>query len=345
MGFQAGLQVDYLSRAECGSARRADVLGVATFNTTPAALFAADVPVAEIGIPILGASANVCEVWWTERHVESGQRAGVRYRRDDNVLFGCITLPETAVTPLVAGVNRSALYAATEQAYGEIFAMLDAVGFEHLLRVWNYLPQINVDTHGAERYRQFNSARREAFIACGRDVTDSVPAACTLGSETGSPLVIYFLASRAAPTLIENPRQISAYSYPPQYGPRPAFSRASVLHEAAGTRLFVSGTASIVGHHTVHAGDVAAQTREALVNIDALLTEVNRVAGATRLSLGTLAYKVYMRNSTDLPIIQAQLRSALGSSARVVYLKADICRRDLLVEIEATGSHSFDADA
>jgi chorismate lyase / 3-hydroxybenzoate synthase len=162
---------------------------------------------------------------------------------------------------------------------------------------------------------------------------------------TGSPLVIYFLASRAAPTLIENPRQISAYDYPPQHGPRPAFSRASVLHEAAGAMLFVSGTASIIGHRTVHVGDAAAQTRESLANIDALLAEANRVAGTARLSLGTLAYKVYIRNSADLPIVQAQLRSALGSPARVVYLRADICRQDLLVEIEATGSHSFHVDA
>ena len=261
MGFRTGLQVDYLSRAECGSARWAGVLGVATFDATHAALLAADVPVAEIGIPILGASAKVCEVWRTERHVESGQRARVRYRRDDNVLFGCITLPETDFTPPVAGANRSALCAATEQAYREIFAVLNAVGFEHLLRVWNYLPQINVDTHGTERYRQFNSARRGAFIACGRDVTDSRPATCALGSETGSPVVIYFLASRAAPTLIANPRQISAYGYPPQCGPRPAFSRASVLHEAAGAMLFVSGTGSIIGHRTVHVGDAAARTR------------------------------------------------------------------------------------
>jgi enamine deaminase RidA (YjgF/YER057c/UK114 family) len=157
--------------------------------------------------------------------------------------------------------------------------------------------------------------------------------------------VIYFLASRAAPTAIENPRQISAYHYPPQYGPQPAFSRASVLHQAAGAMLFISGTASIVGHQTIHVGDAGAQTRETLANIEALLSEANRVAGAASFALGTLAYKVYVRHATDLGAVEAQLRSAVGSSARVVYLKADICRQDLLVEIEATGSPSLDGDA
>src|SRR5207248_225872 len=91
-------------------------------------------------------------------------------------------------------------------------------------------------------------------------------------------------------------------------------------------------------HETVHGGDAAAQTRESLANIEALLGEANRVAGAAQFTLQDLACKVYVRRPADLPLIQAQLRSRLGSTARVLYLKADICRQDLLVEIEATGA-------
>ena len=232
--------------------------------------------------------------------------------------------------------DSSALQAATGEAYREIFSVLDSVGYGHLLRVWNYLPEINADALGMERYWHFNKARREALLACGRAVSGNVPAACALGSAVGSPLVIYFLASKSAPLAIENPRQASAYQYPPKYGPRPVFARASVLTEASATMLFISGTASIVGHETFHVGDAAAQTRESLVNIEALLGEANRIAGAARFALGSLAYKVYVRHSSDLPVIQAQM-SAAADSARVVYLRADICRQDLLVEIEATG--------
>jgi chorismate lyase/3-hydroxybenzoate synthase len=337
MALEAGLQVDYLPLAGQGPARWDGVLGVATFDgIAPSALTANEIPVADIRTPLLGASGTVCEIWRTRQRVESGQRERVRYRHGDEILFGCISLPEAGQQPTEDG-NPSALQAATEQAYREIFATLDTLAYPHLLRIWNYLPQINVDTHGTERYRQFNSARRNALVASGRDVAGNVPAACALGSATGSPLVIYFLASREAPTVIENPRQMSAYDYPAQYGPRPAFSRASVLHETSGAILFVSGTASIVGHRTVHAGDAAAQTRETLVNIEALLGEANRVSGAPRFDLETLAYKVYVRNSTDLPLIQSQLRATLGPRARAVYLRADICRQDLLVEIEAIG--------
>ena len=101
-----------------------------------------------------------------------------------------------------------------------------------------------------------------------------------LGSPAGSPLSIYFLAARRPPKMIENPRQTSAYHYPPKFGRHsPIFSRACVWGESGGGRLFVSGTASIVGHETIHRGDVIAQTRETMVNIGALLEEANRIVG------------------------------------------------------------------
>jgi chorismate lyase / 3-hydroxybenzoate synthase len=332
MALAAGLQVDYIPLAARASARWDGVLGVATFDSNPV-FTAEDIPVAQIRTPVLGSSGEVCEVWRTRQRVESGQLSRVQYRRGDDILFGCICLPEIERE----NSTTSALHAATEQAYREIFATLDELAYPHLLRVWNYLPQINVDTYGTERYQQFNSARRTALLALGQKTTGNVPAACALGSVPGSLLVIYFLASREPPVAIENPRQVSAYEYPPQYGPKPAFSRASILRDASGDLLFISGTASIVGHETVHAGDVVAQTKEILVNIEALLSEANRVSTSSRFAMETLAYKVYVRNSTDLPLIQSQLETALGSAIQAIYLQADICRADLLVEIEAIG--------
>jgi enamine deaminase RidA (YjgF/YER057c/UK114 family) len=297
---------------------------------------------------VLASSGDVCEIWQTHQPVTSGQHARVRYRRSETVLFGCISVPETAVAGHSGAAPPdalpSSLTVATELAYREIFAALDALAYPYLLKISNYLPQINLDTHGLERYRQFNRARRDALAACGRDMTRNVPAACALGSEARSPLVIYFLASREAPTLVENPRQVSAYDYPPRYGPKPAFSRASVLHERSGSTLFISGTASIVGHQTMHAGDVTAQVRETLANIAALLDEARRAPGAPRFNLETLAYKVYVRNAADLALVQSQLHAALGADAQVLYLRADICRQDLLVEIEATGRHTVGVD-
>jgi chorismate lyase / 3-hydroxybenzoate synthase len=336
MALEGSLQVDYLPLAGQSSARCEDVLGVAAFDAGNLQASAStrapgDIPFAAIRMPVLGcwppasgASGEVCEIWRTRQPLESGQRSRLKYRRSEQLLFGCISLPESA-----------GLQAATTQAYREIFTTLNELGYSHLLRIWNYLPQINADMDGSERYWQFNTARRNALLASGRDTAGNVPAACALGSVNDSPLVVYFLASRIAPSLIENPRQISAYEYPPQYGPKPAFSRASLLRQTSGAILFISGTASIVGHQTMHTGDVAAQTRETLVNIEALLGAAKSTG--SRFRLETLAYKVYVRNSADLPLIQSQLRGALGPGAAVIYLQADIYRRDLLVEVEAMG--------
>jgi chorismate lyase / 3-hydroxybenzoate synthase len=346
MGSRTGLHLDYLSLAEFEAARWAGVMGVATFDGPRLERRAADVPVAEVNTPVLGNAGALCEVWRTQQALESGVRGSVRYARTADMLFGCIAVPEKPETSASSwaspsgsahGEQRTPLYLATERAYREILATLDALGYLHLIRVWNYVPEINRDTHGSERYRQFNSGRQAALLANGRPVTGNVSAACALGAAVGSPLVVYFLASRSAPTFIENPRQMSAYNYPPQYGARsPAFSRAAVLHEPDGMTLFISGTASIVGHRTVHAGDTAAQTRETLTNIEALLAEANRVTGSEEFTLETLACKVYVRCPSDLPVVQAELRAALGAAACAVYLQADICRRDLSVEIEAT---------
>src|SRR4029077_493093 len=118
-------------------ARWDGVLGVVTFDEPPSALNGTDVPVAEIRTPVLEGNSDICEIWRTARRVESGQRARVRYRRDENVLFGCIEVPE--IDSPVDG-NRTALHAATEEAYREIFSVLDAAGYGNLLRVWNYMP-------------------------------------------------------------------------------------------------------------------------------------------------------------------------------------------------------------
>jgi enamine deaminase RidA (YjgF/YER057c/UK114 family) len=316
----------------------AGVLGIVGFENVPT-IAAVQAPVTASMTPALGGPDGLCEVW----RVVGGRDAAlstalhrhgrVDYRCSDELLFGSVLIDEDDL-----GEGAVALLRATTLAYEDIFAVLEETRHPHLIRVWNTLPEINRETDGDERYRHFNSARQRAFRNSGRSTVGTVPAASALGSPTGSPVSIYFLAARAAPTMIENPRQTSAYHYPPKFGTHsPVFSRACVLNECAGTTLFVSGTASIVGHETLHHGDVSAQTRETLANIDALLEEANRVVGARRYSLDMLKFKVYVRHPTDLPLIDKALSNTLRGPASIVYLRADVCREDLLVEIEATG--------
>ncbi|WP_245549226.1 hypothetical protein [Noviherbaspirillum massiliense] len=306
-----------------------------------------NLPFAQVLMPALdlnGEVGSACEVWSGKGSFTYGLRKGVRYGHNDEILFGAIQLDDAQFdNASVRAAGKTPLQQASETAYLEIFGLLDALQFPHILRFWNYIANITGESHGLERYRQFNMGRQDGFLASGRKVMGSVPAASAVGYEQG-PLTIYFLAGRGeAPVAIENPRQVSAYKYPQEYGPRsPTFSRASVARLGDDNVLFLSGTASIVGHRSMHVGDVLAQTRETLANITAMVGEANRVAPDAEFSLGDLCYKVYVRHPKDVPAIHGELRRALGESARLMFLKADICRQDLLVEVEATAGHPLE---
>lgn len=274
-----------------------------------------------------------------------GRHDCVRFVRNDTVLFGVIELVEAPLNedrtrPGVQPASAAPLLpveAATRQAYDALFACVAAQGFPYLARIWNFIPDIIGEQAGEERYRLFNIARQAAFAAAGRTVTGDVPAATGIGLDAKT-LQIYFIASRVRPIPIENPRQVSAFHYPSQYGRKsPTFARAVVLPIEPAPVLLISGTASIVGHETVHPGDVEAQTHETLANLSALVAAANQQTGKAAFSLDRLAYRVYIRRANDFAAVRAIVETSLSAAPRQE-VRADICRPDLLVEIEASGA-------
>lgn len=352
----AVLSSQHLSLAELGQlseARERHVLGAVCYFTAPPikpAVSRIDAPLIRVAMPPLAEMKSeppdhvdtmaapadpVCDVWFSGSALEQGQRGDIRYRHNDSALFGVIELAERAPE---TGSASTPLQHTTERAYRQIFELLEALKFPYLFRLWNYMADINGQSHDLERYRQFNLGRQDAFIACQRDVVGNVPAACALGSVSG-PLTIAFLAGRKSPLAIENPRQISAFAYPDNYGPRsPTFARASLVRLGSDAVLFVSGTASIVGHRTVHPGDVQAQTRETLTNIEAIVQVANQQVNKPLFSLSRLLYRVYVRHSADLAAIRDVMQERMGPQFSAVFLQADVCRHDLLVEMEASAS-------
>ncbi|MDQ0940760.1 3-deoxy-7-phosphoheptulonate synthase [Streptomyces sp. V1I1] len=170
-------------------------------------------------------------------------------------------------------------------------------------------------------------------------ITGDMPAATVIGSHGGG-IVLYFLASRTGTQVnIDNPRQVPPYHYPSRYGPKaPNFARATYLaQDSGGEQIYVSGTAGILGHRTMHADDVESQCRLALEN-------VAHVIGARNLSVHDIEpgstlddlrnIKVYVRRQADIARVQRICREAFSPSADMVFLHADICRSDLLVELE-----------
>jgi chorismate lyase/3-hydroxybenzoate synthase len=235
--------------------------------------------------PLAGAPA--CETWSADGPVTQGRADGFGFARSDAVLFGQLSFD---------GPDFSG---AVQDAYARLVAFCAQQGYPHLLRCWNYFGDIHGGTGDAERYRQFCVGRHRA-LATTQGFEQRLPAATVIGSPAPGALV-YFFAAREAGLQVENPRQVPAFKYPRSYAPLPpSFSRALLKRWGDEEQLFVSGTASVVGHESHHPDNTAAQLKETLANLRALL----KAAGADT-PWRPLGMKAYLRRDGDLGVVRA----------------------------------------
>lgn len=269
------------------------------------------------------------EVWTSDLPVTYGQQADIQFSLNDEFLFGVVTDP--------IDVNSLQFEDRVKKIYDAIFAFVESKRYPHLLRIWNYFPTVNSEFDGLENYQRFCRARSLAFQDHYDNFVDHLPSASAVGT-LGGALVVYFIAARSAGLHRENPRQLSAYSYPPQYGPRsPSFARATLKRSGALETFFISGTASIVGHVSLHPENVAAQVDEALNNVEALIDSTHRDQATRFRGMQDLDnLKVYIRHPADLAAVREVVQRRMRPNADVLYLQGDICRAELLVEVEAT---------
>ncbi|MCP5424129.1 MAG: hypothetical protein H6970_03570 [Gammaproteobacteria bacterium] len=279
-----------------------------------------------IGLPEAeGAKVHALEVWRSHKPVTYDYVDGITLARNEDMLFARLLLEESRYTDLDA---------ATFDAYQRIGRLTRNLNYPHMLRTWNYFPGINDPQNGLERYRAFSQGRYRALVNVNPEFETTLPAACAIGTRAPG-LLIYFLAAKTPGIQIENPRQVSAFRYPPQYGPRsPSFSRAVLKRWTGASHLFISGTASIVGHVSRHPRDPLAQLDETLANLEALLNHANRFLQA---SIRLASIKLYLRPDLRAADVQQRLDERLGRDLPRLLLTGDICRDDLLLEIEGLG--------
>lgn len=270
------------------------------------------------------------EVWRVSGPVEHGEQQDLRWASDGQLQFGVLELeePDAGILPT------------SEELYRRLSSFWRQSHYPHLLRIWNYFSDITAGEGDAERYRQFCVGRVRGL---GELDLASLPAATAIGGrERRRVLQVYWLSAREPGTPLENPRQVSAYRYPREYGPQsPSFARALLPQSAPQLPLFLSGTAAIVGHASQHADSLKAQLDETLTNLDSMI-------GAARLLRpelpphfnGSSRLKVYVRDGVDADEVAAQLSARLGADVPWLMVQADVCRRELRVEIE--GMHGLD---
>jgi chorismate lyase/3-hydroxybenzoate synthase len=296
-----------------------DILGAVAFGD---AAGIGDARLLHVRLALPG-GGGVVELWRGTGPVEQGAEGPIRYAHDGTLLFGILELDER---------QYDGIQAAAQAAYEAIEDFHRRRDQKHLLRMWNYIGDINRGSGDEERYKQFCLGRSRGF---GNVPERAFPAATAVGRRDGLPLLqLCWLAGRQAGQPVENPRQIEAYHYPRQYGPAPpSFCRAI---NVAGGQLMVSGTASIVGSDSVHGGDLRAQLDETALNLRRVLEAAAadaRAPARAALPPGTII-KAYFRDRAAAPLAAARLEEILGGNVRVLALEADICRSELLVEIE-----------
>lgn len=154
-------------------------------------------------------------------------------------------------------------------------------------------------------------------------------------------MVVHCLACGQSGQAVENPRQVPALRYSPRYGPLPpCFSRGTIVtHPITGQRaLLVAGTASILGERTVHASDLGRQMDQTLANLRALLAAAEGTFDKHSAETGErwrfTDIRAYHTRRRDAVTIERFLGQALGQEVKVQMVLADLCRKDLLVEIE-----------
>ncbi|MGA2253606.1 MAG: dioxygenase [Thermoguttaceae bacterium] len=224
------------------------------------------------------------------------------------------------------------------------------VRFDQVIRTWFYLGGIVENDGPLQRYKELNRARSDFFqdihFLNGRAPAGHsgrvYPSSTGIGT-SGRGIILSAIAlvsdrSDIQAVPLENPRQTAAYDYATSYSPHsPKFSRAMVLSCGTYTTIFISGTASITHSQTRHPGDPVKQTEETLDNIAALIAEENLARhrlpglGTTLASLGFA--RVYIKRPDDYTAVRATCEKRLGMLP-TIYAIADICRPELLVEIE-----------
>lgn len=315
----ASLAVDYV---DAGSVEpgQPGVLAVIGFGSDGAA----DDP-RRLLVPLQQHGPARDEVWRVTGPVRCGRGHGLAWSEDDTLQFASIQVEEAAA----GGIE-----AAATVAYARLRDWLRERGYRHPLRIWNYLDAITAGEGDDERYRRFCVGRARGL---GDIDVAALPAATAIGRRDGvRVLQVYWLAARAPGIAVENPRQLSAYRYPRRYGPQPpSFARAMLPPPGSDVPLLLSGTASVVGHETRHPGCVQAQLDETFANFDSLLGAAHRLRPSLPAGFGPgTRLKAYVRDADALAQVAADLDARLGREVPRMVLHADICRRDLRVEID-----------
>lgn len=284
----------------------------------------------------------------SSHQVEYGNAAGISYCKIESSGYSEYWLAGVEGEEESLNENARNAFARLLQAFLQL-----GIGLNQIYRQWNYVEQIfgiqKIDRKSRQNYQVFNEARAE-YYANYRTVS-GFPAATGIGTAFNGVTIECMAVEcddEVKTIAISNPKQTNSYKYgqevlkgEPQKNSNqnqaPQFERARLMTNGISSRLFVSGTASIIGQETIGIDDVVMQTRVTIANIQSLVSEENLRAHYPELDAVPDKYayvRVYVKNQEDIFVVKT-ICSGYFRNVPITFVQADICRADLLVEIEA----------
>lgn len=297
------------------------------------------IPLSVIPQPPADGNLLCMEAWITSRRVrtEYKQLGSIPYlvcHTDDYT--------ELIVSDLQHKLEITDIYAQSTETFNQMQAILEKenMKFSDVIRQWNYIENITGYNGNSQHYQIFNDVRSDFY---GRDTfVNGYPAATGIGSSAGG-VIIDFVAFQSNSSCkiktIKSPVQKDAHLYSKEVlaagrtdGQKsettPKFERgkAVVINDYA--QIYISGTAAIIGQKSQSPGNAAAQTKTTIENIK-LLVESEPTWSNAKAAL----FRIYIKNTSDTePVIEC-FKSLLPYE-KAIFVVADICRPELLVEIE-----------
>ncbi|MGJ8670854.1 MAG: hypothetical protein ACSHXK_15315 [Oceanococcus sp.] len=214
----------------------------------------------------------------------------------------------------------------TQNLFHQLHQTCTQLNKPFVARLWIIIPNIHHGCADKERYKLFCTGRHLAYEKLGIRAPN-FPAATVIGSHSG-PIRMHALLCDESGTAVENPLQTSAYEYPRDYGPNsPSFSRALQSQH----QFFVSGTAAIRGSDSQHPENVDAQLQDIDCNLEALCASQQLQQPWHQLAQYG---RVYLRDTNLASTVRAQTNQLWGNAQSWPILHGDICREELLCEVE-----------
>ncbi|HBL75621.1 MAG: hypothetical protein A2W90_05060 [Bacteroidetes bacterium GWF2_42_66] len=268
------------------------------------------------------------------------------FKQQEGLRYAIFELKSTK-TLVIEGAMASSFSLSYTRQGDEIFEKIGAVlssesmHIHEIVRQWNYIGNITQVQNGIQNYQAFNDARARFY-----EKTDwkncGYPAATGIGADVSGISVSLIAISGLRSIPVDNPLQIAAHSYSQSLlvgGDKrtPKFERARLIKNGFGSNCFVSGTAAIRGEESMKVLNAGLQTRQTIENINYLLSAENLkrygLNNGARLEMTGL--RIYVKKMEYLDSVKSEIEKT-WPGLPAIYLQADICREELLVEIEGT---------